>query len=87
MTEPPHTTTPPRIHRHSSRLGPSPTLSMASFLRNIGLSFADVGFVKLNIFFGPMLGIAHMTVTNWCKSEMSLATVNQMPGASASLDF
>ena len=59
---------------------------MATFMRNLGLSFADVGFTKLNVFFGPMVGVAHMTVVTWCKSEMSLAAVNQMPGASASLD-
>jgi hypothetical protein len=70
----------------SSPASTNTALSMASFLRNLGLSFADVGFVKLNVFFGPMLGIAHMTVTTWCKSEMSLAAVNQMPGTSASLD-
>ena len=52
---------------------------MATFLRSIGLSFADVGFVKLNVFFGPMLGVAHMTVAMWCKSEMSLSAVSQMP--------
>ena len=61
---------------------------MATFLRNLGLSFADVGFTKLNVFFGPMVGVAHMTVVTWCKSEMSLAAVNQMPGASGqSLNF
>ena len=52
---------------------------LATFLRNLGLSFADVGFMKLNAFFGPMMLLSHATVTMWCKSEMSLAAVNQMP--------
>ena len=52
---------------------------MATFLRNLGLSFADVSFVKLNVFFGPMVLLSHAIVTTWCKSDMSLAAVNQMP--------
>ena len=60
---------------------------MASFLRNLGLSFADVGFVKLNVFFGPMVLLAHGIVTTWCKSEMSLAAVNQMPVPAEKVPF
>jgi len=38
-----------------------------------------VGFVKLNIFFPPMVGVAHYAVTAWCSSDVSMAAVKQMP--------
>ena len=42
-------------------------------------SFKDTGFVKLNIFFPPMLAAAHFTVTSWCKSPISVKAMEQLP--------
>lgn len=54
-------------------------MGLATYLRSIGLSFADVGFVKLNAFFPVMLGVAHFAVTAWCSSDASIAAVETMP--------
>ena len=52
---------------------------MASMMRSMGLSFKDTGFVKLNIWFPPLLAAAHFTVTSWCKSPISVTAMEQLP--------
>jgi len=60
---------------------------MASIFRAFGLTFKDVGFVKLNIFFPAMLGVSHLTVTAFCSSGLSAAAVAALPVPAEKVPF
>ena len=52
---------------------------MASLFRAVGLTLQDTGFMKLNIFFAPMLAGAHITMTSWLAAPISATVVDALP--------
>ena len=52
---------------------------MAALFEAVGLTFQGVGFVKLNLFLGPMTGMAHYSVIAFVASPMAMQCVESMP--------
>ena len=60
---------------------------MASIFNALGLTFRDVGFVKFNAWFPPLLGMAHYGLTFWCKSSLSVSAVEMLPVSADKVPF
>ena len=71
----------------SNKSPPPKTNALASAFRSAGLSFADVGFLKLNFWFPVLLVVAHLSVVSWCKSSVATSAVAMMPVPPAKVPF
>ena len=52
---------------------------MASLFRSAGLTFKDVGFIKFNMAFPPMVAVAHFGLTGFLSSTMSTTVLEKLP--------
>jgi len=55
------------------------TIAMASVFRSLGLTFADVGFVKFNLSFPVLAGFAHYSIVYWVSAPMSTKALAMLP--------
>ena len=62
-------------------------MSLAALLRDLGITLANVGFMKLNILFPIMLGASHITLTTWCSSSLADDVVGMLPVPIAKIPF
>jgi len=54
-------------------------MGIGDVFRSAGLSFADVGFVKFNAAFPPMVAVAHFGLKNFITSTMSTTAMAMLP--------